>query len=465
MYMRVEKLERTDQSIPFNAADQQLIPIYLDHYSYIEEEYTYSNVANVYSYHDHGVHIKYSNAPYTNRFLLRKPIKNFSGRVIVEIFNSTNGWDVSPMWALLWKKILRDGDAYVGVSARGTCARSLQKFDAKRYASLSWKNPNLNPGKISQEILMWQQSVPEQEDGLVWDMITDLSNLLKSGEGTKILGNKAQYVYAIGCSQSSMLLTTYMNVFHRTTLDFGVHPSFDGYLTYSGGRMISLNQEEDPIANEEEISHTKCIGAHVIRIMSQWDFKDFAGHISLRRDDSDEKGDCFRLYEMACQPHNAFMGAFYRPGYGEIDKLEKKTDFPSWPMAHLPMEMFVDQALCNLDAWVSEGIAPPRSNRIEVDENNQEVLDDNGNCMGGFRFPQVEVPTGTYHIGNDVNPQESLFFPFTKEKLLSLYPTFRDYVYKIFMCVDDLCEKRFISREHADLMKTEILKEDVYKWM
>lgn len=458
--MRVEKLERTIDSVPFNAADQQLIPIDLENYGYVEEEYTYSNVANVYSYQNKEVKVKFSNAPYTNRFILRKPrdVKNFSGRVIVEVFNSTNGWDVCPMWALTWKKILRDGDVYVGMSSRGTCARSLQKFDSKRYGSLSWKNPNSNPGKINEEILMWHQSVPEQEDGLVWDMLSDLSRILKDEEGTKILGACAQYVYVIGCSQSSMLLTTYMNVFHEDS-------KFDGYLTYSGGKMISLNQEEAPIDNSEEISHTRNVGAPIIRIMSQWDFKDFAGHISLRREDSDEQGDCFRLYEMACQPHNAFLGAFYRPGYGEIDKLEKKTDFPSWPMAHLPMEMFVEQALCNLDAWVSRGICPPHANRIEVDETNNEVLDENGNCVGGFRFPQVQVPTGVYHMGNEVNPQESLFIPFSKDKLLSLYPSFKDYVYKIFKCVDDLCESRFISREHADLMKTEILKEDVYKWM
>ena len=465
--MKIKKLECTKDSMPFNAAINQLVPIDLAHYGYVEEEYLFSDVANVYTLKEDGAHIKFENAPYTNRFIIRKPsdVTKCSGRIVFEILNSTNGWDVCPMWALVWKKILRDGDIYVGLSARSTCGRYLKKFDDQRYSEISWKNPNPNPGPISHDIVMWQQSVPEEEDGLVWDMITSLTNYLKSNEGMQVTGKKVDRIYAVGTSQSAMMLITYMNVFHESTRHTFGTPCIDGYLTYSGGRMVSLNQEESPIGVEADIQKTRNVAVPVIRVLSQWEFKYEAGHISLRREDSDEMNDRFRLYEMAGHPHNTFMGAFYRPGFDEIAKIEKTTFFPTWPMMHLPMEMFMEQALRNLDAWVTYNVVPPRADRIEVDSTNNEVLDEHGNCKGGFRFPQLDVPTGTYQLGNGKNPQESLFIPFSQEKLKELYPTFKDYVYKIFARIDDLCAKNFISSEHADQMKFDVLKADLYRWM
>ena len=167
----LEKVNRTKYSIPFNAADKQLIPIDLNMYGYKEEEYFYSGFANVYSLEKEQVKVKFTNAPYKNRFILRKPKGKYSGRVVFEILNSTNGWDVAPMWALMWKKILHDGDIYIGVTSRAVSVRALKQFDSMRYQSLSWKNPNPQPKEINRDILMWQHSLKADEDGLVWDMI------------------------------------------------------------------------------------------------------------------------------------------------------------------------------------------------------------------------------------------------------------------------------------------------------
>ena len=105
-------LPRTEESFPWGAADRQLVPTYLGKYGYEEEEYLYSGEANVYTLKDGRAQVKIADAPYTNRFILRKPKdpKKFSGNVVVELLNSTNSWDVSPMWCLLWQKMLREGD-------------------------------------------------------------------------------------------------------------------------------------------------------------------------------------------------------------------------------------------------------------------------------------------------------------------------------------------------------------------
>ena len=105
-------LPRTEDSFPWGAADRQLVPTYLEKYGYEEEEYLYSGEADVYTLKDGQAQVKLSNAPYTNRFIIRKPKdpKKFSGNVVVELLNSTNSWDVSPMWCLLWQKMLHEGD-------------------------------------------------------------------------------------------------------------------------------------------------------------------------------------------------------------------------------------------------------------------------------------------------------------------------------------------------------------------
>lgn len=214
----LEKVERTKESIPFNAADQQLIPIDLNMYGYVEEEYFYSGFANVYSLNQGNVNVKISDAPYKNRFILRKPKGKCSGRVVFEILNSSNGWDVTPMWALMWKKILHNGDIYVGVTSRAVCVRSLKQFDFSRYQSLSWKNPNPNPKEINPDILMWQHSSKLDEDGLVWDMIQQLSQYLKSEEAKTYLNMDVDKIYATGCSQSAMLLSTFMTQFEYSAI-------------------------------------------------------------------------------------------------------------------------------------------------------------------------------------------------------------------------------------------------------
>ncbi len=61
-----------------------------------------------------------SQKPYKSRMMVRHPIvpERFNGTVVVEWINVTGGTDINPGWMLLRRQILRDGYAYVGVSAQ-----------------------------------------------------------------------------------------------------------------------------------------------------------------------------------------------------------------------------------------------------------------------------------------------------------------------------------------------------------
>ena len=82
----------TEDSYPFSTASRQYVPVDLASYGYIEEEFFVSGLANIYQWYDSGTGpatIRTPDAPYTTRFLLRRPAApvKFSGNVIVEIFD------------------------------------------------------------------------------------------------------------------------------------------------------------------------------------------------------------------------------------------------------------------------------------------------------------------------------------------------------------------------------------------
>src|ERR1041385_4553605 len=110
----------TATSYPFGAADHELQPENLRKVGYVEEEYLASGKANVYSWPATGAVVRTPDAPYTTRYLVRRPAKasHFSGNVVVEILNPSNRFDLNIGWALAHRQLIRHGDAWVGVTGK-----------------------------------------------------------------------------------------------------------------------------------------------------------------------------------------------------------------------------------------------------------------------------------------------------------------------------------------------------------
>ena len=60
----------------------------------------------------------------------------FSGTVLVEWLNVTIGTDGDPSWGYTAEEIMREGHAWVGVSAQGAGVQAAAKADPARYGSL-----------------------------------------------------------------------------------------------------------------------------------------------------------------------------------------------------------------------------------------------------------------------------------------------------------------------------------------
>ena len=157
-------------------------------------------------------------AQYKTRLVVHRPVDEaqFSGTVIVEWLNVTSGFDISPSWGSGHVEIYRSGHAWVGVSAQivgiegreGSLAPlHLKAVNPARYGELN------HPG-----------------DSFSYDIFSQVSELLRNPRELAVLGGlNAEYLLAVGESQSAGRLVTYINAVAP------VYRAFDGYIVHSRG--------------------------------------------------------------------------------------------------------------------------------------------------------------------------------------------------------------------------------------
>jgi len=180
----------TASSHPFGGAQWQLQPQDLADHGYVEEEYLVSGRANVYDWNaDKKAVVRTPRAPYTTRMIVRWPIKRtrMSGTVVVEPLNPSNLFDLDIGWALSGDQFMRNGDVWVGFTSKPVAVRSLKTFDPARYGKLDWDNPLPldDPRNCAQADIQTIVDPPEErrresEDGLVWDMISQVAAWARS---------------------------------------------------------------------------------------------------------------------------------------------------------------------------------------------------------------------------------------------------------------------------------------------
>lgn len=142
--LKATRLAASDASYPFGAADHNRRPMDLAARDYLEEEFIVEGRAKTYEWPESGgVSTRTEPSPYATRVLVRRPNARakFSGRVVVELLNPTNRFDLQIGWALSHEHFMREGDAWIGITSKPISVVAMQQFDAERYAALSWANP------------------------------------------------------------------------------------------------------------------------------------------------------------------------------------------------------------------------------------------------------------------------------------------------------------------------------------
>jgi hypothetical protein len=442
-------------SYPFGAADQQMIPQDLSKLGYVEEEYLVSGKANVYNWPAAGpAVVRTADAPYTTRILVRRPADpaKSSGNVIVEMLNPSNLFELNIGWGIMQKQLVRDGDTWVGVTAKPVTVAALKKFDPVRYASLSFANPLplTDPANCTS---VASDSSRTTENGLVWDINSQVGAWFKSNDPVNPLRGVVKRDYGFGYSQTGGFLNTYVNAIAKTAVTADGKPVYDAFfIANAGGSFVGLtaiNQCASTPPNTDPRRATGNIGVPIIRAMSQ---SDYISGIAARRADSDDPADPYRHYDVAGEGHASPYELYYSAKPDDILKAGQPVppmNCNEGPRSRYPTGIVFDAILHNLDQWVQKGIAPPKGQFITV-VNNQPVLDAFGNVTGGYRTPYLDVPTSTW-FGNSTGASFCSIagheVPFSAAQIASLYPTKDDYVAKVAADAQSLVDQRYLTPE------------------
>jgi hypothetical protein len=371
-------------------------------------------------------------APYTSRVIVYRPEnpKNFSGTVYVEWLNLTAGFETSAVYSLVHNELMREGAAWIGVSAQaggvqgtdsvvdaaGAPPGGLKITDPERYATLT------HPGDLYSFDIFSQAGIAAAGDA----------------RGVQPLGTlRPKHLIAIGKSQSAFRLVSYVN---------GVQPLAD---VYDGFLITSRHRSGAPLGPtafglpDDTVPETVIIRTDsdvpVFVVQTETDLEQFQ---SARARQPDTKR--LRLWEIAGSAHaDAYAGpvGFNDNGDGTAERTILDSSAANGgplgcavPINSGPAFAVLSASLSHLDAWVSDGTAPPKAPRIKTQggATPKIVRDERGNAVGGVRTPLVDVPLAT--LTGDRNPGGtfcSLFgttTPFDAATVANLYPNGADYV-------------------------------------
>jgi hypothetical protein len=374
---------------------------------YIEEEYFIDGTANRYATADlEAGTVVDSGHPYRSRFIVRRPpAGHFNGVVMVEWLNVTGGPDKDIDWWLSGHHFVREGYAFIAVSAQQVGIETLKEWSPQRYGTLD----------VSHDGMV-------ERDGLSYDVFSAVAKaILRRGEQpaageVDILGGlRADTVIATGHSQSASRLATYFNNVHP------LDPVFDGGMIHGGGGRLRDDQD-----------------VRLFKVMAETD---------MRRRATNPQPDTryFRQWEVAGSAHADYD---FEMEYSRMRLLAEGEPLanaaPRDPgcavptHSRVPFRNVLNAAYQHLVRWIQDGTEPPTAPRLRVARlmpDLQLARDERGNVLGGIRLAAHAVPTATNTGMNRPAEGGSRFCglygshePFDAATLKQLYPTRAGYI-------------------------------------
>jgi Alpha/beta hydrolase domain len=420
---------------------------------YVEEEFALSGIARSYRLTgERGPDGRWSvepadEAPFTTRVLVRRPVAEFSGTVVVEWLNVSGGLDAAPDWMLAHTHMLRRGHAWAGVSAQRAGIEGGGMVDSmhlklahpERYAALS------HPGDA------WSFDIFSQAGRAI-------PGLLPAGPD-----GQPPLLLASGHSQSGAFLVTYVNAVDPLAA------VFDGFLVHGRtGSGAALDTGFSPGASTrgggERIRDD--LRVPVIVLQTETDVTLLGSGLAEQPD-----SDLLRNWEIAGAAHAdtyllfasglddgglppARLAELLRP---TTDILMGHTEFPvnSGPQHH-----YVEcAALEHLVSWVAGRAKPPSVARLEVTADGRDVRrDELGIGIGGIRTPWTDVPVAVLSGTGQRGELFAFLFGTTSQlspaDLARLYPGAKaDYLSKFGASLDGAIADGFLlADDRAEIM-------------
>lgn len=377
-------------------------------------------------------------APYKTRMVVRRPRdpEKSNGVVIVEWENVSAQANLGFAWGGSHRYLMREGYTVVDVSAQKAATDgsplALTAWDPQRYGSLT------HPG-----------------DQYSFDIFRQAGQAVRgrvSAGPDPLSGFRRKAVIGFGESQSCQRLVPYINVVQKR------FPVFDGFM----GIVCNPNGLNNGIAKS---------------IWVNSESEQLLG-------DAPADAANTRIWEVAGTPHNAHDSTSYlvdsrlvhdessvggKPAqpdtydyergyqYGELGGLDGVgTCSVGLGNNHYPQRYSWDSGVEHITRWVLDGVAPPTAPRMKVDAAGQIVRDADGNAIGGYRLPVLDVPVATYN--GTTCGLFGITIPFGEAKLKGLYPTHADYVGKMQASTDKAVTAGYLLRSDGCLLMERAVK-------
>lgn len=427
----------------------------------------YSNSAPLTTDGKWSVETSGETAEYKSRMIVYRPVDpaQFNGTVVIEWMNVSAGIDTPTEWVTAHTEFMREGYAYVGVSAQYVGVEGGPM-------ALPRQIPFCLAVKCTHPLRY--RSLNHPGDSFSYDIFMKAAELVRHPRGLNPLGDlTAERIIASGESQSAHRLVTLVNAFGSST------DLFDGYFIHSrlgegipelgGGASAPLSQApQSDIIPPTAVQLRDDLTVPIINLQTETDQIPL-GALSSRQQDTA----FFRLWEVAGTAH----ADLYVARYGLLDdgddvvtaeiKYLKRANpvLPACPdyISSAPQHHFaVKAAFHALNTWITEGIEPSTYPRLQVNDTQDGFETDSlGNALGGIRSPYVDAPLARLSgLNNADRNEDGLCFlygatdPLEPATLQSLYPTHADYVSAVIHATDKAVAEGVVLPEDAHLIIT-----------
>ncbi len=351
-------------------------------------------------------------ASYKTRILVRRPTNpaHFNGTVIVEWMNVSAG-ESAPDWDFLNPMLMRDGYAYVAVSAQALGVDGGKSLLGTPNAAGATPSGGLVGGEPDR-----YGSLHHPGDQYALDMFAQIGQALRATQPAALGGLKPKHTLAIGESQSAFYLTTFADALQPRT------NTFDGIFIHSrGGSGASLSGSSIASSNgPDDLRIRTDLKVPVFMSQTQTDLIEL-GYAPARQPNTDK----IRTWEIAGTAHaDAYT-------VGAAASILGCTT----PVNSGPQHNVVQAAFTAFDKWVDNGTPPPSPAPFKLSSTEPPTLalDAHGNVIGGVRTPAVDVPVSTLSGAPAAGASEicGLFgstVAFSPAQLASLYGTQSNYI-------------------------------------
>ncbi|HKY16341.1 MAG TPA: alpha/beta hydrolase domain-containing protein [Microthrixaceae bacterium] len=411
-------------------------------------------------------------ADYQTRVIVRRPpAQSFSGTVLVEWLN-VSAIESSPDWAYLAEEIGREGHAYVAVSAQAQGIEGGETLlevtpDSQALAETGASADtsglkNVDPARYG--------TLEHPGDAYAFDIYSQVGRAIFQRPDAMLGGLQPQYVIAAGESQSAGFLTTVLNALHP------LDPVYDAFLIHSrGANPAPLDGLYESNSDDSVEGAEFTVGSVQVRtdrdeptlIFETETDLTVLGYSNARQPDSDR----VRTWEVAGTAHtdqHMMRSLLGGPRDASSGDLLGCTE----PINIGPQHEVLSAAVHHLVGWVAGGEPPPEAERIELDEDDDEVAevirDENQIAVGGVRTPLVDVPvaasTGdpseeSIEASDDGELDICVLFgttiPFDQDTLVEMYGTFDTYLQEFEASAAEAVAAGFLVQGDADQLIAE----------